>query len=259
MILQDASTFSLPKRLYLFDIPQIYTPGPEYTLGNQTKESQHVVFVDRRSVTNAIAKVSNQLGAIAIYMLGVSRGRHARVLLGKRDTEDVGPLLERFTSTLRAHQRICIPVPDLHAGALARVSRVRVAHEVAPLGGRVLQALGAGLVGAEGGRGLCGAGEAGVGDARVGGAGLEDVRVGAGHQVGHHGARGRAHDEDLGWVRRVLGQRVVDHADDAERVAARAVREAGGVLDVPAVAVVGGSRVDEDEAALVGVRGESGA
>jgi len=144
-------------------------------------------------------------------------------------------------------------VDDLHARAPTRVARVGVADELGPLLGGVLEALGAGLVGAEGGRVALRAGEARERYARVGGAGLEDVRVGARHHVGHHGARRGAHDEHLGRVAVVLGQRVVHHADDSQGVARAAVRERAWVLYVPAVAVAGGLRVDDDEALAVGV------
>ena len=120
----------------------------------------------------------------------------------------------------------------------------------------MLQALGACLVRAEGGS--CGRpSEARVGSARVGSAGLEDVGVGTCHDVGHHGAGGGPHDIDAVTVTVVLGQGVVHHADDSEGVAALSVGQARGVLHVPTIGLVGGSRVDEDEAVRVGVRRET--
>jgi hypothetical protein len=57
----------------------------------------------------------------------------------------------------------------------------------------------------------------------------------------------------------VLGDGVVDHAHDAQRVAALPVRQAGPVVHVPAVALVRRAGDDEDEAELVGLGGQPGA
>ena len=208
-------------------------------------------------MSDALSEESLQLGSVAVDHLGVLRRRHTGDVLGERDVEDVAPLLEGLIAALRADQTVSQTVVDLHAWAAAGVSGVRVADKGAPLLGGVLEALCAGLVGAEGGGGGR-AGEAGVGGARVGGAGLEDLGVGAGHDVGHHAAGGGAHDEDLGAVGLVLVDGVVDHVDDAEGVAACAVGQTGGVLHVPAVGLVRRAGVDEDEAARVGEGRELG-
>jgi hypothetical protein len=100
--------------------------------------------------------------------------------------------------------------------------------------------------------------EAGMGGARVGSAGLEDLRVRTGQDVGHHATGREAHDVDARTVGAVAVNGVVDHADDAEGVAAAVVRKAGGVVHIPAVALVRGAGVDQDEAVLVSILGETG-
>lgn len=95
--------------------------------------------------------------------------------------------------------------------------------------------------------------------ARVGSTSLENLGVGTSHHVGHHATAGEAHDIDLFPVALVPVKSVVDHGDDATRIAASIVGKTGRVVDIPAVALVRGARVDEDEAVLVGERGQSGA
>lgn len=231
------------------ECPPTSSTGPRSL--DEAKELEHELLIDRRGVSNALAKEALQLGAVAVNVLRVRSRGGARLLAGQREAEDVGPLLEGLGGALGADEGVGVAVVDLHAGAAAGVARVRVADKVAPLLGGVLQALGARLVLAHGG-GAGGAGEARVRRARVGGAGLEHVRVRARHDVGHHAARRRAHDVDLFLVALVLVERVRDHGHDAARVAARAVRQAGRAVHVPAVVHVGRAGVDDDEALLVG-------
>ena len=120
------------------------------------------------------------------------------------------------------------------------------------------QALGTGLVGAKWRWVTLRASKAGKWRSRVCGPSFEDIRVRASHDIRHHCAGGSAHDEDAGCVGIVLGEGVVDHADDAQRVTRPAVRERPGVVDVPAVAVFCGLGVDEDVAEGVGVGREFG-
>jgi len=226
----------------------VYTQRSE-----QAKELEHDRLVCGRIVPHALTKVSHQLRPITIVDLVVlgSRGRADSAIVGVGQAQHGRPLLQLLVSALGSDQRVRQAVDDLHARPLARVPGVGVADVRGPLVGGMLQALGARLVAAHGRGGGVAAGEAGEGDARVCGAGLEDLRVRAHHDVGHHGARGGAHDEDLVLVAVELAEREVDHADDAGRVARAAVRQGAGVVDVPAVAVLGGLRVDDNEAVVI--------
>ena len=87
----------------------------------------------------------------------------------------------------------------------------------------------------------------------IGGPRLEYIGVRAGEDVGHHCSRGAAHGENALGIAVVLGQSVVDHVGDAEGVASLTVGETVRVVDVPAVHLVWGASVDEDEAELVRV------
>jgi hypothetical protein len=81
---------------------------------------------------------------------------------------------------------------------------------------------------------------------------LEHVRVRGGHDIGHHGARAAARDEDLARVALVRRERVVDHAGDRVAVAAAVVRQRRVRRHVPAGPGVRGFGVYDDEALLVG-------
>lgn len=227
-------------------------------LGQQSKELQHILLVHRRRVSDPLSKVPNNITPIAVQNLGIRRARHASVVLRIRQPPDGAPLLQRLISGLRIYEVVGEAVPDLHARVASIVARVRVVHEGRPVGGRMRQAVRTRLVGPERRAGGA-AGEARVRDAAVRRARGEHVRVRPGQDVGHHGARGAAHDEDAALVPRVGRQRVVDHADDAGRVAAAGVRQRPRVVHVPAVGVVRRARVHQDEAARVGVRGQLGA
>jgi len=208
-------------------------------------------------VTDALAKVSDQLRAVAIVDLGVLRAHGhgaTRDVVGVGQAQHGRPLFELLVATLRADQGVAQAVDDLHARALAGIAGIGVAHVVGPPLGRVLQALRARLVGPHGCRRGVAAGEAGKGRARVSRASIEDVRVRPDHDVGHHGARRRAHDKNLVLVAAEPVERVADHTNNTRRVSRPAVGQGSGVVDVPAVAVRRRLRVDDDEAVAVGVR-----
>jgi hypothetical protein len=209
---------------------------------------------------NALSKVPLQLCPliITIQHLRILRRRHASNILHEFHIQNLRPLLQRLGSALGPHEGIRKTVENLHARAAASVSRIGVLNIVRPLLGSVRKALSAGLVGREG-RVTAGASEAGVCGTGVRRAGGEDIGVGARKDIGHHGAGGAAHDEDLLGIAGVFVQSVFHHVDDGKGVATLAVGQGGGRVDVPAVAVVGGAGVDEDEAVGVGVGGESGA
>ena len=111
-------------------------------------------------------------------------------LLGQ--PEDVGPLLDGLLVVVRAEGGVDAAVPDLHARARAVVVRVHGADDVAPLlGGGVGLAAGAGVVPL--GDAAGGGDEAAGWDAGVEGHGFDDVWVGCGEDVGHHGWK-------VGWL-----------------------------------------------------------
>lgn len=144
---------------------------------------------------------------------------------------------------------------NLHPWSASRISGVRIPHKVAPFLRSVLQSLGARLVGRERSS-RRGPGETSVRNPRVRSSGLEHLRVSSREDVRHHTTRGGAHQVDARSVGVVFGDGVVHHGDDAEGVTARSVRERGGVVNPPAIGHVGRAGIDEDEAVLVGVRGE---
>lgn len=213
-------------------------------------------------MANALAKVAHQLVVIAVYQLSVLRALFncsSSKILRVCDTQYSRPLLKLLISSLRANKAISQTVRNQESRTLSSVSGIRVLHERAPLVGSVSKSLSTGLVGTERRGVALGSSEARERDARVRSTGLEDIGVGSDHNVGHHGARGTAHDENLGFVAVVLLQRVVDHADYAEGIAVAAVREGSCVVHVPAVGVLGRLGVDQDKSLAFRVGGELGA
>lgn len=200
--------------------------------------------------------ISNQFGAISINHLCVRLARHARDISRELDSQNVRPLLQRLHGTPRVHQRVGSAMDNLHPGSAACISGVRVPHKVAPFLRSVLQTPGASLVGRERSSPLS-TGEAAVRNTRVRSSRLKDLRVSAGEDVGHHAARGGAHDVDARSVGVILVDGVVHHGNDAKGVTAGSVRERGRVVNSPAVGHVGRAGVDEDEAVLIGIRGEA--
>ncbi len=103
-------------------------------------------------MSDSVAEVPHQVGAVAIDHLGVLRAlgdRAPRDVVGVGEVEHGRPLLELLVPALRPDERVGQAVDDLHAGPLARVARVGIAHELGPFLGRMLQAAGARLVGPE--------------------------------------------------------------------------------------------------------------
>lgn len=100
--------------------------------------------------------------------------------------------------------------------------------------------------------------EAAIGDARVGGAGLEDIRVGTGEDIGHHGARAGAGGVHAVRIAAEVGHGVLDHVDDSQAVAAALVGQRGGRGDIPAAAGRRCIGVDHDEPVGVGQCGVLG-
>jgi hypothetical protein len=224
-------------------------------LGRETKELQKYRHNRGRNVTDSLPKVAHQLVVTAVNMLSVRRALWYGTsgdILGVGNVEHGRPLLELLVAGLGTNKRVGETVGNQKAGALASVAGVGVVHVVGPLGGSVGELLSAGLVGTERrGVGL-GAGEARKGGSRVGGASLEHVGVRSNHDVGHHSARRSAHHKDLGLVAFVLVKGVVDHADYAKSIAVAAVCQRSRVVHIPAVAVLGRLRVDQNEAQRLG-------
>jgi hypothetical protein len=224
-------------------------------LGCEAKELEQNRLDHRRNVTNTLSKVPHKLVAIAVDHLGVLRPLvHGSTSLVRsvRNAQHSRPLLELFVAALRLDQSVGESVSDQESGAFACVAGICVLDKCSPLLGRVRETLRTGLVAAARAWVAFGSGQAAKCNARVGGAGLENLGVGADHDVGHHSARGAAHDEDLGLVGAVLLDGIVDHADDTGRITARTVGQSGGVVDVPAVAVLGGLGINQDVAKALG-------
>lgn len=204
---------------------------------------------------DAEAQVADELRAIPVHKLGILRalgtGGPGHVL-GVLQPHHSRPLLQLLVGALRVDKVISQPMGNQHSRSTTTVCRIGVFDEAGPIIGRMLQTLGTGLVTSVRSRVAERAGKARERHARVGGAGGENVRVGPDHHRGHHAARRTAHDEDARSVSRVPRQGVLDGADDARCVARSAVREGPCVVDVPAVAVSSGARIDENEAARVG-------
>jgi hypothetical protein len=81
--------------------------------------------------------------------------------------------------------------------------------------------------------------------------GRREFTVG-GFAYSHHSARAASGDEDLAGVTLVLLESVSDHVGDRVAVAATVVGEGLLRRHIPAGARVGGLRVDDDEAVLLG-------
>ncbi len=176
-----------------------------------------------------------------------------------RETEDVGPLLDRLAKILVVDECVGVAVEQLHARAMARVPGVHRANEIAPLlrGHDVVAAGARAAPVARRGPAVRPApgGHPGKRDAR-----LEDVRIHRQQGLREHGARRIARRVDAVGVRLVRGDRVLHHLRDRLRVAAAVVGQRLLRPDIPAFCRgrrVGGLREDHDEAVSVGRRDQA--
>jgi hypothetical protein len=87
---------------------------------------------------------------------------------------------------------------------------------------------------------------------------LEDVRVWTCHRVGHHCARQSPHYVHPGCVAAQLTQRLVDYADNTQRVTALLVRQAPGALHILAVIHIWRTWVNEGGSSGISVGGHFG-
>jgi len=117
-----------------------------HRLVNDAKEPQQLLLINCRLVADSLAKIANQLRPITINML---RPLPRSNLASELQTQNIGPLLERLIGTLRPDKPVVQAVRDLHPRPAAIVTRVGVAHKVAPFLGGLLKTLSTGLVGAE--------------------------------------------------------------------------------------------------------------
>jgi hypothetical protein len=151
-------------------------PKPLLTSGQVRRD--RVANAGAIDALDVVAVVVGLVVALGEVLDGACRG------LG--NAEDVGPLLDGFLVILRVDGAVGAAVPDLHTGPLARVARVHVADDIAPLLGRgarlPARAAVIPLIHATRGRD-----EAPGGHAAVEGDGGDEFRVGGGHNVGHHG------------------------------------------------------------------------
>jgi len=91
------------------------------------------------------------------------------------------------------------------------------------------------------------AGEAAVGDTSKGSTGLEEVRISASQDVGHHSARGSTGHKHAVGVDVVVLDGITDGRGDGDRITTTIVSESLGGVDVPASSAIGCVGVDDHE------------
>lgn len=160
----------------------------------------------------------------------------------------IRPLLHLLILVGDIDSRVCSSMPNLYPRIRACIPRIALPHDVAPLLRGVADLPARTRIGGE--RGLVSL-QAAHGDACKYGACLDEVGVGTGQGVGHHGARGGAGDENLVAVDAPLLESVAHCVRESEGVAPAVVYEGGGADVVPAVVLVCCRAVEDDESTLV--------
>jgi len=240
------------------------------------KPVQVVLAVDGDIVGDAGAVDAHQV--LAVDVLGVAGRRSVGKGLLRRAVgvaEDTTPLLQglveilmgELASFLSRRKRYCKaylridggigrPMVDHHLGTRPGVAGVHVESRLGPnlLRGDGL-AVGAGAVPSGNGTRV----EAASGHTGIGGSGLEEIGIGGGKDVGHHGAGARAGNEDAVTVGIVSFNGPPDHLGNTGAAAAAIAGEGRPGRHIPAATAVGRLGIDDDETVLIGETGIGGA
>lgn len=206
----------------------------------------------RHGVSDTLGRVCDKLGSVTVDHLRVSLLWVVGVGLGEGDIEDGGPLLDLLSQVGILDDGVGGAVESCEAGICAVVARIHAVHHVGPLLAGVDDLTSGALRVRAERAGARGASKAAGWDTGVAGGSGEDIGVGGGEDVGHHAAGGGAGDKDLLWVGVVFVDGVLDHVDEAIAVTAAAMSERCLGINVPAVAVLRGGRVDSDESMFFG-------